>query len=322
MKEGNGKVGNKILNKLCEYYGYKRVSNVIVDEVQLKINEIYNDIYYKKQCNYEKNLNWLEMKINEKYIINPIFLLFRLLLICNSNFEPSKIIKNHQNLYNELKKFENFFTEELIGILEILDIVFTPKLDETLITKKYKNELSYFTLGAKCILEKRYFESIQFCLIAKTTFMCEENHKRVYYVNLNLMASYNYVQRYDDAYALSKKQMQSLLSIQNIDFVYATTRRHYLISCIGLKRYEEVEVILENVQVFTKTELCCLLVAKYNKSKEEYKKLYEYILETTSTNNLFLNALNDYLLYKNKDSLKILESDRIVPEIIEILKKM
>ena len=91
--------------------------------------------------------------------------------------------------------------------------------------------------------------------------------------------------------------MQSLLSIQNIDFVYATTRRHYLISCIGLKRYEEVEVILENVQVFTKTELCCLLVAKYNKSKEEYKKLYEYILETTSTNNLFLNALNDYLLY-------------------------
>ena len=51
-------------------------------------------------------------------------------------------------------------------------------INEEVLSKTYKNELSYFTLSSKCILNGRYIEALYFADKAKQIFIKEENAKR------------------------------------------------------------------------------------------------------------------------------------------------
>ena len=86
--------------------------------------------------------------------------------------------------------------------------------------------------------------------------------------------------------------MLSLNSIDNIGFEYIGARKHYIISCLGLKKYKEIIKELKDVSSIKYNEVICLLIAYYYESKNNYEEYFE---------------LNDYFVpIKDKSLLHIL----------------
>lgn len=324
-KEDGNKIGIEIIKELNKKFSYNMISDEIIDEIENKINEIYYNIYYKKVESYEENMNWIEKKIQEKYIINPVLLLFKLLLIVNSKIDPKKTILEYQSLFTEINKYKEFYNNDLLEVFEIINISFINDIDLNVLSYDYKNELSYFTLSTKCILKGMYIEAIYFAEKSKQIFIKEENAKRIYYINLNLMSAYNYLGKYNECYLLAQKQMIALESYKCDEFEYLSAKKHYLISCFGLGKYKDVIKVLEKKVGLNKTDYCCLLISKYKDNKNEYTDFYTNLisLEMCSESNvLFFKLINKFIIKKDKRLIEEIAKHQITKSVVEILKKM
>ena len=322
-KNTGNKIGKQILNDLCKHFNYKMINDLIVDEIEEKINSIYYSVYYKNYDTYEDDLFWLESMLEKRYIIYPVLLLFKLLLLINSHIKPNNIIKNSKDIYEELQQFELFFNDDLLEIYEVIKVSFVNEINNNVLAYNYKNELSYFTLASKCILSQRYIEGIHFSEKVKNIFIREENFLRVYYANLNIMASYNLLHKYDECYALAQKQLLSLKAHKILEFEYNATLRHYLASCLGLGRYNNIINSLNEKEHLNKTEAICFLVAIYKIDKNEYTKYMDLVKSNMSQEeDNFLDLINSLLVDNNKKVISLLESMKITKSVIEILKKM
>lgn len=323
-KNAGNKIGLNILNKLNCHFQYEMVNKDVVEEIETMINKIYFNIYYKKRDSYNENLNWLNEMLDKRYIIYPILLLFKLLLIMNSNENPKNISKDYEDMFEQIKKFYHFFNKDLKDILEVVGVAFVNDITNIVLSKNYSNELSYHTLSTKCILQKRYIEAIYFSEKAKQSFIKEENFRRVYSINLNLMSAYNYLEKYYDCYMLSQKQMISLESHNIFEFEYLATQRHYVISCLGLGKYNEILNALGSKKQLNKTELCCYFISKYKTNKKEYNQYYNMLKSSgvySTSGTEFLELLNKFIIDEDKKSLTLLENHQITNAVIEILKK-
>lgn len=324
-KNAGNKIGKEILEKLNHEFSYKMINADIINQLEIKLNEIYYNIYYKKSCLYEENANWVEEQLKYRYMIQPILILFKLFLIVSSGSSPERIIEDNQLTYIELTKYVRFLNEELLEIYEIVDISFRSKIDDVYLSKKFKNELSCFTLSGKCLINEKYIESLYFAEKAKVILIKEENIKRLFHLNLNMMSAYNSLERYEDCYLLARKQMLALESYEYDNFEYKVATMHYLISCLGLGYYEKIIEKLSSKLKYNKTEIWCLLISKYNTNKKEYEKEYLSLSSldyATSMDIQYLKLINNFLVKKDKKIIEFLEKDQINPCIISILKKM
>ncbi len=320
-KDGN-KIGAIILTKLAKYFGYNLCSKSLIDEIETRINIIYFDIYYKEYENYENHYKWLEEMINKRYIIFPIFKLFKLLMILNDKTNPSKVQDNYRELYNEIKEYRNFYGKEFEEIIEIFDVSFKEELDDYYLSNDYINELTYHTLASRCTVMGRYLESIYFCNKVKEKYFYDENYKRIYFINLILIANYNYLFKFEKSNQLAKKQLLTLSSTKNNELEYKLTQGIYIITCLGIKEYNEVINLLKTKDRLTLTELVSLLIAYYKIDIKRYKELFEDCLLTNENSDIYrcLVILDD-ILHNNKKRIYELDQFNINKCIIEILKK-
>lgn len=320
-KDGN-KIGDTILTKLAKYFKYNLCKSTLIDEIEIKINIIYFDIYYKDYKNYEDHYKWLEEMINKRYIIFPIFKLFKLLMIVNDKNNPINIQNIYRELYNEVTEYKDFYGKEFEEILEILDVTFKEELDDYYLSNDYVNELTYHTLASRCTVMGRYLESIYFCNVVKNKYFEDENYKRIYFINLILMANYNYLLKFEKSNLLAQKQLLNLESIKNYDLEYQLTKGAYAITCLGLKDYKEVINVLHDKDRLTLTELVSLLISFYNTDIKEYKELYEEYIPTNENSETYkCLVLLDDILHNNKKRIYELDQFNINKCILEILKK-
>lgn len=323
-KNSHSKIGGKIVKELCKHFNYNICDNELIDEVEEHINKTYFSIYYKKSNNYDDELAWIDQMINKNYIIYPILKLFKLVISLTVPKKISELLKKYEELFEEVKKYNDFFNGGLKELFEHAEVSFQKEIDDTFLAKKFKNEHVFFTISSKCFAEGRYIESIYFGNLIKGILIKDENYKRVYFINLTIMSSYNAIFRFEEAYELGKKQMLSLESINDTDFEYVATRKHFIIACIGLKKYDEILDMLKDKEKYNLTELCCLFVSKYYSDKEEYKCFYSNLIENQQNekNIDFCNILNLILNDNNIQLIDQLQNYRINTILIKILKKM
>ena len=321
--EGN-KIGETILEKLATYFNYSLCSEEMIDDIEDRINEIYYAIYYKDYEKYDEYLNWLENMLSKRYIIFPIFNLFKLLMILNSKNNPRNVYNGLNDLYQEIKSYEAFYENELLEIIEILDVTFKKDIDNYFLSKTYTNELTYHTLATRCNLLGRYIESIYFSKLVKEKFIKDENYKRVYYINLTLISNYNYLLMFREADLLVQKQLLNLKSLNSIGDEYDFTNVLYIITCLGLKKYNKVIELIDNKETTTLTETICLLVSHYYTNMKIYSETYNDFVTEEENEELItcLKTLNDILKSNNKKKIQELECYDINKSVLEILKKM
>lgn len=322
-KEGN-KIGESILEQLSQYFEYNLCSIELVDEIEEKINRIYYDIYYKDYENYSSHYEWLDSMIEKRYIIFPMFKLLKLLMIINDQESPKNIQNNNFELYEEVKQYEDFFDDELKEIIEILDVTFKKDIDIYFLSNDYINELTYHTIATRCLVMKRYIESIYYCNKVKELYLKDENYKRAFYINLTLISNYNYLLKFKNAYFLAQKQFKVLSSLKNKGLEYEYTKGLYTITCLGLKKFNEVISILKSKNNLGLSEVFSLLISYYYTDKKQYDTFLKELTANDKNNNFkeYLNILNSILKNNNKKKIIQLETCNINKCILEILKKM
>lgn len=322
-KNDGNKIGEQILIELCQNFGYNLCCETVVDEIEEQMNKIYFDLYYKNYQNYSNYISWVENMMDKNYILFPIFKLIKLILIINNPKSPNNIVFENQSLYDEIKLYSSFYTSEINELVEILDVTFKKNIDEVFLSKNYSNDITYHTLAARCTVMKRYLESIYFCNVAKERFIKDENYKRVIYINLILLANYNSLFKFKDAYELEQKQMFTLSASNNSDTEYKLTMKHHIVTLLGLKKYSEILKILNTAESLSLTETACVLIANYKMNKNNYNILFNELIKTHNKDLIinFLNLLNNVLELKDKKLIEQLNKYDINKCVIEILKE-
>lgn len=324
-KNSGNKIGKEILEKLNYEFSFNMINDEIIDELECKLNEIYYDFYYKKNHVYEDSFKWIDEQLKNSYIIYPVLLVFKLFMLISMDSSPDKIMIEYKKIYEDVRKYTKFFNEDILDIYEIIDIFFQDEIDDEYLSRKYSNELSCYTLSWKCLRKRKYIEAIYFAEKIKNKFILEENIKRVFYINLNLMSAYNNIGRYEDCYFLAKKQMLALEAYKYYDFEYKIAQKHYIIACLGLGYYSEIINLLELRQNFNKTELWSLLFSKYKISKKDYEELLNLLLaskDCTDSDSEYLTLMDNIIRKKDKNLLETLTNDNVNKCLIKIIKKM
>lgn len=321
----NGTInGFKILNIINNDFGFLFVDNDILDDYEKKFNIIANMIYYQNNSNLEDFLLWIEEKLDSNYLIFPILMLFKLFIKINMSAQPLKFVDENINEYNSIAKYKNFFNDELKGIYELIELTFLNKLSEDVVSKKYKNELAYNILSTKCLLAKRYFESIYFSQIVKNNFLKKENYKRVLTINLNLMTAYNSIGKYEEAYIMSKNQINVLKAFKcESEVEYTASREKYVLACLALSKFKEIIDVLTASNKLFKIELVCLLIAKYKIDSIEYEAYYNKLINKTNGSVFdLIIKINDLLVNNNVNIINDFDDYGIFEILIKILKKI
>ena len=321
-KKDNKKIGDQICSELCTYFKLKIFDNAIIEELEEKINRIYYNFYYKNYELYDEDYAWINNMIKENYVFNPIIQLMKLLLDLSRTNNTNTIVSDSKDLYNELNKYKLFYSEELLEILEIASVLYEEKIDISNMFIYYKNEIAYNMLASRFNYEEKYLESVFFCNLAKQRFLQKENFRRVYFINLILLANYNALAAYKESYDLAFNQLLSIRYDINYTYEFKATLKHYIIACVGMKKYNEVINELINKEEINTTDMLALLISLYRTSKSKYKSYLEK-MKTNETNEKFINyyiAIDKYLEKGNKEALNILYNYDINKNLMKILK--
>ncbi|MFA6661399.1 MAG: hypothetical protein WCS56_00030 [Bacilli bacterium] len=319
-------VGRQIVDQLSSHYGFVVPTKDLIDELEIFTNKVYKNMYYKIYTSYDEDLKYIEELLEKKSLFFPVLNLLKLLLIVNSQDHAFNVLNTYGTLFNDVKIYYTFLTEELKQIFEILSIFFEDTtVEDGDWEKDYDNPMTYQILASKCNLRKKYIESIFYANEAKKILLNDFNFKRLIYVNQTIMNSMLYVGNYSECYKLAVKQIASLESLNFTQFELESANMFLAVSLLGLKEYHKVIQLLENIESFNLTFITCLLVSLYKTNKNEYQLFYkENILENDLSKNDkdYCNSLNSYLKINNKSILNTLSKYDLMGSVIKILKKI
>lgn len=321
-KYEGSKIGKQLTIDLCNYFNINLFTNELIDELETKVNEVYLNIYYRKYDNYEDDYNWVIDMINKNYIFNPILKLLRLLLELSNTKKSNDLVEKNKELYEEVKSYELFYNEDLLELLEIVEATYQNDIDNIYLSKEFKNELTYNSLASRCFYDRKYIESIYLCNKAKDRYIKNENYRRVYYINHVILACYNELKKYTEAYELAYKQMMSTKSDVSYKYEYLYTEKHFINACIGLGKHDIVIKMLKPKEDINTTEMVALLYAIYNTSIKDYE---EYLdaqrkLVTSERYKKYFEFVDKLIKTKDKAALEELNNYHINETLLKIIK--
>lgn len=308
---------NNLLNLLCDYFKYKVPTNIIIDELEEFINKVYNNIYYQIECDFEKDLEYIDNLIKERYLIFPILNLIKI-LISITNIKIKEVLKEREKDFKELKKFINYFNDDLMMVFEFIEISFIEEIDEFILTNEYKNDISYFTLSGKCYLLGKYSNSIDLALKARNRFFSTMNLKRIIRINLTLLANYNVLKKYEKALELADQQVSFLESIGfSVDLdEFRETLIEYSIACIGLGKIEEAYGVVSKIKRLNLNCITILLICCFKLNIDcNVINITEMSSSRQNVVGKINNLLQRYLTKKNKEDAKELNELNIAKTI-------
>ena len=313
--------GNKIIDKLCNALNYRNVNNEIIDEIELLINRIYNNMYYKVYTTYEKDLSIINEYLESNIILRPIVLLSKLFLLANYKYDVGEFDNENNTDYIELKKYLPLFSNELLELFDILSLVFEKNVHDKVLMKTYKNSLFYYALASRLCSDKRYVESLFVSKKAEDVLVREKNYKRLLYLNVKMMHCMNSIKNYEECFELASMQLLSLRSFIDVDYAYKNTVKNLAISCLPLKKYSYVINLLLNEPKLSMTEVCCLLVSQFNLDIEKYNEYFDFYYNGTSIENKAILAnLDSFLKHNDKKELMKLEETKLMDNITIAIK--
>lgn len=322
-KNNEQKVGTEIIIKLSKHFKYNIASDDLIDSIEDLANLIYNDMYYKVFKNYEYYVLEIEKLIKENYNVFPILNLLKLFLQINSLKKGIKVIADNITLYEELKKYKNFFNDDLLNIYELLYLTFEKDVTEYALSEEFSDGYSYFIVSYRSWQNRRYVDCLYFADKARSILLRENNIKRIVHLNFNVMSSLNYVKNYKACLEMAQKQMLALESFDCEGFEKETTLKHMLVAALGLGKYELILDLLTNNKNYSLTELTCYLYSMSKISLNDYKKYYEINVlreEYDPDEKEFLGTLNNFIINKDKKALLKLENYKVTKIILEIIK--
>ena len=315
-------VGKKIISQLCTSLEYKNVNSKFIDDFEDFINNIYFNVYYKVYKTYDEDLEKLEKLLEENYIIFPIIRLIKLFMVANSHIESDEFITKNRDEFIELKKYTDFFNEDLLEIYDILSLLFEPVLSKNLMVKTFKNSLVYYSIASRLCRDKRFVECLFISKKAEEILVRERNYKRLLYLNIKVMYSLCAIHSYQECYELANMQLYTLQSFVNTEFEFNNTVKYLVIASIALKKYSIIENVLMNKKNIFLIELCCLLIAKYHTDIDEYTNMYNYYHKALKKIEeiYVITCIDNYLKNKDKKELSKLESVNILDTLVYAIK--
>ena len=120
--------------------------------------------------------------------------------------------------------------------------------------------------------------------------------------------------------------MLTLDSIGTEPFYRDSAEYHYLVSCFGLGKFQEIINILDNNDEFTMKSLIMLLVSKFLINKQAYLEYLNLLLsqELSEKSKELLRLIDDFLNQNETSAIDQLSNPKYnIPSfIINIIKKM
>ena len=325
-KNRQSKKGRQIIEQLSDHFGYKIPTNEFIDELEKRINKIYHNIYYKIESKYEEDMQYLEDLLKENYLLFPIIKLVKLLVHFNCPDDTKLKFSDNKDLFSEVKEYILFFNYDLLEFYEIFNVLCLEELDSKILARDYKNELCYSALATKLFKQNRFVECLYLSEKIKKQYLKDENFKRLYSINLNIMVCYNSLEEYQQAYDLTSKQMLSLESLELDNFHYETAEFHHLVACLGLGKYQEIIDILDYRQKYQMKYMLMLLIAKFKIGLDEYYEIYNLlsINKLTDITKEFISVVNDIIINKKIEMIDRLNESKyaITHSLFNIVKKM
>ncbi|MFI3251708.1 MAG: hypothetical protein R3Y60_01070 [bacterium] len=301
-------ISNELLIKLCSEFNLNNINKSDIDELEEYINKLYNNIYYKLDIDFDKELEFIQNKIKLNQIIYPVYNLIELLINSSKGIQTSKFNENFYKYYIELRKYKKIFNDDLNNIYELIELIFTDRIQGKI---EYTNVICYQILAARTYEHKRYVESLYFCNIAKEELIRTLNFNRLYSINSTIISNYISLHKYNDAYELAYNQLNSIKANIKLNYLYDFTISNYLLVCFITQRYQEIIKKIHNIINLNKTIFTILVLtskilnididlSKFSYNKDLYNELiklkinkktnYEF-LEKYSINNNLLNYL-------------------------------
>ena len=318
------RVGIEIIEKLSKIFDYRVYKEEEIDQIELLLNQIYNEVYFKIYDNFDSFFEKIENELNRKSILFPILNLFKMFLILNEHKQRKDTLRENQELFNDLQKYGAFYNQDLKEIYEIVELIFMKDIPDEYMRNEYKNGLIYYSLASKYNFNKDYIASLYFADRARKIFLQEDNFLRIFFLNLIYMHNYNSLGNYKICCELAGNQLLSLKSLEIKSFIQSTTELHLVIAHLGLRNYKKVIELLSNKEVYQSTEVYSLLIAKFMIDKKEYQELYNSTIKDNQNRKedlYIIQTLNSFLLKRDKNNLMKLEKSNMREMLVKILKK-
>lgn len=319
------KVGQQIINNLSKHYGFKIPSINLIDDLEKRINLIYDNMYFKVYDTYYQDFIYVEELLEQKSLLFPILKLIKLFMLINSNSSVYNAIRDYSEMFEKVKRYNSFFTDELNELLKIVSLFFESDYSEEEYSEDFNNALSYQIIASKCFSNKRYIEAIFFSNEAKSRLFKDYNFQRFLYVNHILLSSLLFLGNYDKCYLEAKNHYLCVKSLQQSKEEISKSLDYLVLSLLGQKKYEKVVEELTDLEELNLTKLTALLVSLNVVNKGLYQ---EYLNDINNTEGVeqsdkdYVNGLSYYLRHKDKKLLIKFEKYDIMPVIIKILKKI
>ena len=295
-RDSEQNIGKEIVLILAKKYGLTVPDVDEIDECEELVNKIYYYVFYKLDDLINESLLKIEEKINSKSLLFPIYELLKLLIASNFNKSPNSIYLEYNGLFNEVKKYYNFFTEELKEIFEILDLFFG---ENDKLNTSYNNPMAFQVLASKSYAKGKFVEGIYFATKSQELLIKELNFKRYIIVNNTLICCYLSLGNYNEAYSLASKQLYNAISLKLESNEITLTKKYLYVSLLGLKEYSKLVNELEKETEFNPTFLTCLFV---------------------SLSIIDIDKYNEYISTKDKKILKKLSECEIMSSLIPIIR--
>lgn len=324
-KEYSQKIGEEIVQKLCEKFDYSIIDDTKITEIEELLNNIYYDLYYKIYDSYDLYFQKINELIDNKSILEPFLVLFKLLMMVNANKSVNILYKENIDLYNNIKPFKKYFQNGFIEIYDVLSLFFEESLDECQWNHDFNNALAYQILGSKNYKSKKYIECIFYSYKSLDILIEDCNYKRVIQVNQMIISSLLNIGNYEETLALTTKQIKTIKSLSIFDSYYKNATNCYYISLLGLKKYEEILKDLNENNINNFITLTCYLVALYKTNENEYFRYYSEELDVNSYDEVYQKyfiSLNKYLIENDKKILKELQISDLHTAFSKIFKNI
>lgn len=243
------KVGKQIIQQLTNHFKLIIPTTSMVETLEVKINEIYYNMYYRIYDSYDTDLSFLDKLLEENTLLSPVIKLLKLFMLVNTNKSISFVKQNYYELYEDVKKYYDFFILELKEIFEILFLFFD---SDAILSEEwrhnYKNAMSYQIVASKCYSEKKYIEAIFFGKCAQDILYKDLNFKRIISVNRTIMSSYLYIGNYDECLNIAEKQILYLKSIDFINYEIESAIIFEVVALLALERFQDVKEKIKDYQ--------------------------------------------------------------------------
>lgn len=317
--------GKEIVERLAKVLKLTPTTIEEIDEIEKFASKVYYQMTYKIFKSYKEDIEYIKGLLEKNHIMFPVLELLLLFLYMNANRTVKDIIDDYTELFNKVKKYKVFLSGELMEIYELTYIYFRGANREEIYLKTYSNSIAYTILSAQAYNREDYIACLYFSNRAKEISEKEGNVKRIIRLNRNIMTCLLYVGNYAECYELASRQILILESLDIDDGLINSAKKHYIISCIGLEKYERIIEILDTKKQLNLTELTCLIIAYYFTNKKGFELIYKERLKKYPIDDKtlkYLNSLNIYLRRPDKKYLAKLENSEIMKPMKKIFKKM